>query len=159
MRAGLLFCVLMAGWLMLSGHYNALLVTLGVISCGFATFMAARIGATDGDGLPLHLFVRLPSYLVWLCREIVTANIDTAKIILFGRVKPEIFTVRASQRSDAAMVTYANSITLTPGTVTIEVGGADERQFLVHALNSDFGDDVRSGDMDRRCAALEREAV
>lgn len=149
----------MAGWLMLSGHYNPLLIGLGVVSCVFATFMAARIGATDGDGLPIHLFWRLPGYLVWLCREIVSSNIAAAKVILSGQIKPEVFEVTASQRSDAAMVTYANSITLTPGTVTIEVGGDDERLFLVHALTTAFGDDVRSGDMDRRCTALEREGA
>lgn len=159
MRPLLLFAVLMIGWLLLSGHYNPLLITLGVVSCGFATFMAIRIGATDGDGLPTHLFWRLPAYLVWLCGEIIKSNIATAKMILFGTVKPEVFEVAASQHSDAAMVTYANSITLTPGTVTIEVHGDDGRQILVHALHPEFGDDVRSGDMDRRCTALEREAV
>ena len=159
MRQFLLFAVLMIGWLLLSGHYNPLLITLGVVSCGLATFMATRIGATDGDGLPTHLFWRLPAYLVWLCGEIVKSNIAAAKMILFGTVKPEVFEVVASQHSDAAMVTYANSITLTPGTVTIEVHGDDGRQILVHALHPEFGDDVRSGDMDRRCTALEREAV
>jgi len=159
MRSAVLFVVLFAGWLMLSGHYTPLLVTLGVVSCAFATFMAYRIDAIDDDALPLHLALRLPGYLAWLFKEIIKSNIATAKIILTGNYKPEIFEVRASQNSDVAMVTYANSITLTPGTVTVEVVGDDDRSLIVHALHSDFADDVRSGEMDRRCCELERGAA
>ena len=144
-------------WLLISGHYTPLITTLGVISCGLAAAMSHLINATDRDGLPTHMFARLPSYLVWLCREIITANIDTGRIILTRDVKEEWFLVPASQTSDAGLVTYANSITLTPGTVTVDViYDKDEgTRFLVHALHPKFGDDVRGGEMDRRVSIVE----
>ena len=156
MRVALLFIVLMAGWLLMSGHYNGLLISLGVISVAFCVWLSHAINATDEEGLPTHLFARLPSYLFWLFGEIIKSNYATAKFILNGRCDPEIFNVTATQNTAAGIATYANSITLTPGTVTIDIKeDVAKEQFLVHALHSDFGEDVRSNDMDRRVTALE----
>ena len=155
MRVFLLFVILFAGWLLMSGHYTPLIMSFGVMSCALCAWLSWRIGASDLEGLPTHLFARLPAYLVWLLREIIMSNIATAKIILFGGAKPEIFEVPASQRTGAGLATYANSITLTPGTVTIDINESSKTTFLVHALHNDFGDDVRTGDMDRRVTALE----
>lgn len=158
MRLVILFGVLMAAWLLMSGHYTPLLVTLGVLSCAFATYMAHLVGGTDSEGLPLHIMKRLPAYLVWLMREIISSNIATAKIILRNTPDPEIFTTPASQKTEAGIATYANSITLTPGTVTVDITQNTPRQFIVHALHPDFTADVTSGDMDNRVTALEPPA-
>ena len=156
MRVGLLFIVLMAGWLLMSGHYNGLLISLGIISVAFCVWLSHAINATDDEGLPTHIFARLPTYLFWLFGEIVKSNYATAKFILNGRSDPEIFSVTATQNSAAGIATYANSITLTPGTVTIDINEeAAKDQILVHALHTNFGEDVRSNDMDRRVTALE----
>lgn len=155
MRVVLLFVILFSGWLLMSGHYTPLITSLGVLSCALCAWLSWRIGASDLEGLPTHLFARLPAFLLWLLREIIMSNIATAKIILFGGAKPEIFEVPATQRTAAGMATYANSITLTPGTVTIDINESKSSTFIVHALHSDFGDDVRSGAMDRRVSALE----
>ena len=156
MRVGLLFIVLMAGWLLMSGHYNGLLISLGVISVTFCVSLSHAINATDEEGLPTHIFARLPSYLFWLFGEIIKSNYATAKFILNGHSDPEIFNVTATQNTAAGIATYANSITLTPGTVTMDINeDAAKDQFLVHALHADFGEDVRSNDMDRRVTALE----
>ena len=158
MRFLILFTTLMAGWLLMSGIYNGLLIGFGIVSCLLCTWLSLRIGATDREGLPTHLFARLPAYLVWLIGEIVSSNIATAKIILCGESDPEIFEVPANQVTAAGLANYANSITLTPGTVTVEIDEAKTgpSRFLVHALHPQFGDDVRSGDMDERNCALER---
>jgi len=151
-----LFAILFAAWLLMSGHYTPLLIGLGVLSCALATVMADRIGGSDEEGLPLHIIARLPAYLVWLLKEIVMSNIATGRLILFGQARPVLFTTPASQATAAGIATYANSITLTPGTVTIEVedtGGGT--RFLVHAVDRPFAEDVESGDMDRRVSALE----
>ena len=156
MRVGLLFIVLMAGWLLMSGHYNGLLISLGAISVFFCVWLSHAIDATDEEGLPTHLFARLPPYLFWLFGEIIKSNYATAKFILNGRGDPEMFKVTATQNTAAGIATYANSITLTPGTVTIDIDeDAVKDQLLVHALHADFGEDVRSNDMDRRVTALE----
>ena len=152
-----LFGVLFAAWLLMSGHYTPLLIGLGVISCALATWLADRVGGTDEEGLPLHIMARLPGYLAWLIKEIVMSNIATGRLILAGRARPVMFTTPATQASAGGLVTYANSITLTPGTVTIEVEGidSDSPHFLVHALDPSFADDVETGEMDRRVTALE----
>jgi len=157
MRFLILFTTLMAGWLLMSGIYNGLLIGFGIASCLLCTWLSFRIGAIDREGLPTHLFLRLPAYLAWLIGEIISSNIATAKIILRGTSDPEIFEVSANQSTAAGLANYANSITLTPGTVTVDIDEAKigPSRFLVHALHPQFGDDVRSGDMDERNCALE----
>ena len=106
----------------------------------------------DNEGLPLFFFPRILNYLLWLFKEIFNSNIATAKVIITDKIDPEIFTIKVSQNSDVGKATYANSITLTPGTVTTQI---DKNTFEVHALNSDFGDDVRNGEMDKKVSWLE----
>jgi multicomponent Na+:H+ antiporter subunit E len=153
LRISLHFIILMALWLLMSGHYTVLVTGLGILSVAFAVGMASRINAADSEGLPLHMMKNLPVYSVWLFREILMSNIATAKVILGNTPDPEVFRVPYSQKTPAGVAAYANSITLTPGTVTIDI---DDNGFLVHALDANFGDDVRSGEMDRRMAATER---
>ena len=94
------------------------------------------------------------NYLVWLFKEILISNVNTAKAIIANNIEPETFTVKASQTTDVAKVTYANSITLTPGTVTTKI---KNNTFEVHALNTDFGEDVRNNEMDKKVKFLEGE--
>ena len=95
---------------------------------------------------------RILNYLIWLFKEILKSNLSTAKVIIKGNVEPETFTVKASQVTDVAKVTYANSITLTPGTVTTKM---HKDIFEVHALNADFGKDIRTNEMDKKVKWLE----
>ena len=152
MRFIILFTSLMSVWLLMSGHYTVLVTSLGVLSVLFATVMSARLGGTDTEALPLHIMGRLPGYFLWLFKEIIMSNITTAKVILSNSADPEMFETRASQQTEAGLATYANSITLTPGTVTVDI---DQDRFLVHALTADFGQDVRALDMDEKVSALE----
>lgn len=153
MRFAILFMSLMAVWLLMSGHYTILVTGLGVASVLFATVMSSRLGGTDEEALPLHMMRGLPGYFVWLFKEILMSNIATAKVILGNSPQPEIFETLASQKTEAGVATYANSITLTPGTVTVDI---DQDVFLVHALTKDFGDDVRSNVMDGKVSGLEK---
>jgi multicomponent Na+:H+ antiporter subunit E len=152
MKSFLLFVILLSLWLLMSGHYTFLITSLGVISCLFCVYLAKRANLIDDEGLPLFFLPRLLNYLLWLFKEIFNSNIGTAKAIITGNINPEIFIVKSSQNTDVAKVTYANSITLTPGTVTIQI---NKDKFEVHALNSDFGNDVRSNVMDKKVKWLE----
>ena len=154
-RTLILFAILMSVWLLMSGHYTVLVTGLGLASAAFATWMAARIGAQDREGLPFHLMGRLPAYTLWLFWEIAASNIATMKLILFRPPEPVMFRTRYSQRTPAGVAVYANSITLTPGTVTV---GIDDGGFLVHALSPELGDGIRKGGMDARVARLEGKA-
>ena len=152
MKSFILFFILFSLWLLMSGHYNVLIVSLGIISCAFCVYVAKRGKLIDDEGLPIFFIPRLSNYLIWLFKEILISNLNTAKVIINGKVEPETFTVKVSQVTDVAKVTYANSITLTPGTVTTKM---QKDVFEVHALNSDFGNDVRTNEMDKKVTWLE----
>jgi multicomponent Na+:H+ antiporter subunit E len=152
MKSFWLFVILLSLWLLMSGHYSVLITSLGVISCAFCVYLARRAKLIDNEGLPLIFFPRLINYILWLFKEIFNSNVSTGKAIITGNINPEIFIVKSSQNTDVARVTYANSITLTPGTVTTKI---NKNEFEVHALNSSFGDDVRSNLMDRKVKWLE----
>ncbi|MCU0893996.1 MAG: Na+/H+ antiporter subunit E [Rhodospirillales bacterium] len=120
--------VLYALWLLLSGFlHEPLLLGLGVISVGAVVFIAHRMDVVDHEGHPIHLSHRFGVYLPWLLWEIVKSNI-------------------------LGLTIYANSITLTPGTVTL---GIDDNVLSVHALTVEAAEGVAAGDMDRRVSALE----
>ena len=152
MKSLILFLILLCLWLLISGYYSFLLIGLGIISCAFCVYVAKRGKLIDDEGLPIFFMPRLLNYLIWLFKEILMSNLATAKVIINGNVEPETFTVKASQVTDVAKVTYANSITLTPGTVTTKM---HKDVFEVHALNADFGNDVRTNKMDRKVTWLE----
>ena len=152
MKSLILFLILLSLWLLMSGHYSILIISLGIISCAFCVYVAKRGNLIDDEGLPIFFLPRLSNYLIWLFKEIFISNLNTAKVIISGKIEPETFTVKASQSTDVAKVTYANSITLTPGTVTTKI---KDNMFEVHALNSDFGNDVRSNVMDKKVKWLE----
>ena len=152
MKSLVLFFILFSLWLLMSGHYSVLIVSLGIISCAFCVYVAKRGKLIDDEGLPTFFIPRFLNYLIWLFKEILKSNVITAKVIINGKVEPEIFTVKSSQVTDVAKVIYANSITLTPGTVTTKI---QKDVFEVHALNSDFGNDVRTNEMDKKVTWLE----
>ena len=153
LRFFILFAILMSLWLLMSGHYTPLITGLGAVSVGFATFMSWRLGGTDDEGLPLQMMRgAMPLYFIWLVKEIITSNITTAKIILKNTPAPEFFTIKIKAKTPAGIALYANSITLTPGTVTVAI---DDSNFRIHALDGAFADDIRSGAMDRRVAEME----
>ena len=149
--------VLSALWLLLSGYWhNPLLLGLGGASVVLTLVISLRMGVTDREGHPIHLALRGLIYWPWLLKEIVVANIDVAKAILglTDDVRPSVFTIKASQHTDLGKTIYANSITLTPGTVTI---GLDGNEMTIHALTPGAKDGLATGEMDRRVTAVEGE--
>ena len=154
LRTSLLFIFYFLIWLLLSGHYDPLLLSLGLLSCALCLYVTWKANFIDNEGLPLHLLVRLPVYTIWLFKEIIKANIDTAKIIILNNPNPQNFRVKSTQKTEAGKVMYANSITLTPGTVTTQL---DEDVLEVHALTAEMAEDVKSGQMDKMVTWLERK--
>ena len=148
-----LFIVLFGFWLLMSGYYTPLILSLGVISCLLCVYLTIKGKFLDNETLPIYFFPRLIQYTFWLIKEILKSNIITAKVIIMKSEDPELFSVKASQKTNEGKVTYANSITLTPGTVTTQI---KNDIFEVHALTKDFGDDVRSSDMDKMVTWLEK---
>ncbi len=141
-------------WLLLSGHYVPLILALGVGSIGFVVFIAHRMDAIDHETHPIHLVGKSLLYFPWLMAEIAKANIDVARAILSPDmpIKPQVLQIDSSQETDVGRVTYANSITLTPGTVTI---WDDGHRLDVHALTPVAAEGLLGGEMDRRVTELE----
>ena len=148
-----LFIVLFGFWLLMSGYYTPLILSLGIISCLLCVYLTIKGKFLDNETLPIYFFPRLIQYTLWLIKEILKSNIATAKVIIMKSEEPELFSVKATQKTNEGKVTYANSITLTPGTVTTQI---KNDIFEVHALTKDFGDDVRSSEMDKMVTWLEK---
>ena len=145
---------LFAIWVLLSGHYTPLMLLFGVLSTLFVVFLATRADLIDRETQPVLIKPSVLFYWVWLGREIIKSNIDVTRRILSPGlpISPTVFTVRAGQKTELGRVTYANSITLVPGTVTMDVDGDI---FTVHALTREAAADLKRGEMNRRVCNVE----
>lgn len=154
MLYGSIGLVLFCFWLVLSGHYTIITVPAGILSVLGVVALSRRMGIDDEEGHPIHLVPRTLSYWPWLAAEIAKSTWDVTKIILNPKlpISPTLIRVRASQRSAVGVTTYANSITLTPGTITARVSG---HEFLVHAVTRSGAEDLAEGTMDRRVKKFE----
>jgi multicomponent Na+:H+ antiporter subunit E len=144
-------------WLALSGHYTPFLIAAGMAAAGLCVLAAMRLRVADDEGHPLELFRGAVTYLPWLFWEIAKSAWTVTKIILHPSlpVSPTMTIVRASQKTNAGIAAYANSITLTPGTITVECSG---NELTIHALTTDGADDLEGGGMDRRVSQFEGTA-
>lgn len=157
-RAISIAVVLYGLWLLLSGHYVPLLLSLGVVSVVLVVLIAIRMNVADREGHPIHLGPKaMLWYWPWLVWEIVKANIVVSRQILNPRlpISPTVVRVKATQKSALGRVVYANSITLTPGTVSIDIDGPT---ISVHALTRDVAVALKQGEMDRRVTDFVGEA-
>jgi multicomponent Na+:H+ antiporter subunit E len=154
-RSASLTGFLLAFWIVLSGHYTPFLLMAGVVSALLCVLAALRMRTVDSEGHPIELFAGAVTYFPWLVAEIAKSAWAVTKIILHPRlpISPTMTVVRASQRTSAGIATFANSITLTPGTVTVRVSGKD---LTVHALVREGAIDLEGGAMNRRVTQFER---
>ena len=151
--------VMMALWLMLSGIYKPMLIGFGVVSVALVVVIVRRMDQVDGDHVQISIKpIQFFFYLFWLLIEIAKSNWRVTKIILSQTIsiRQNLFEVPYTQSSDLGQVIFANSITLTPGTLTIETVSGD---FLVHALSYDPTDMDALADMDRRVTEIEHGAT
>jgi multicomponent Na+:H+ antiporter subunit E len=157
MRYVSLTAFLFTFWVAMSGHYTPVLVTAGAASAVVCVLAAARMRVADDEGHPIELFWAAITYFPWLFGEIARSAWSVTKIILHPSlpISPTMTVVRASQKTAAGVATYANSITLTPGTVTVGVNGRD---LTVHALVREGALDLEAGGMDRRVSQFEGTA-
>lgn len=148
--------ILLALWLLLSGIYKPLVIGLGVASVLVAVFVVNRMDAADDDRIELRLKpLQTLNYFFWLMVEIAKANWVVTRVILSPKmpIRQHFFAIPYTQKSDLGQVIFANSITLTPGTITIET---EPDSFLVHALAYSDGDMGALAEMDRRVSSTER---
>lgn len=146
----LVFIACLLFWLVLSGHFGTLEIALGVVA-------AALVAVTNRDidmlGPMLRVTPRFLAYLPWLMKEIVLANWQVMKIVLDPRlpIDPVVGRFEAPLASELALTTLGNSITLTPGTITVDVDG---RELVVHSLMGREAIAGCEGPMARRVARV-----
>jgi multicomponent Na+:H+ antiporter subunit E len=148
-----LLLVLAALWLAISGVYKPPILILGAASVALVTWLSLRMHVVGAEHNPVLFSWRLPLYWIWLVWQIVLANLHVARRVLNpDGLRPAVIRVPATQRTPVGRVTYANSVTLTPGTVSLEL---TPDTLTVHALDAHSADGLREGAMARRINWLE----
>lgn len=145
--------VLGAAWLLWSGLFKPLLLILGAFSVLLVLWLAHRMHLFDTDTFEPRFLMRVLRFWGWLGREIVRSSLEVTRFVLSPRpnISPTVaeFESRCEHTMDRAIL--GNSITLTPGTLTLSIDG---RRFIVHALSEEGAQDIMGGEMDRRVSEL-----
>lgn len=152
------FLMLFGFWVLLSGKYDFFHLALGVICSMLIAYLThdllfANVRVGDARVIAYRFF----TYIPWLLYQIITSNIYVASVVLGPkqRVDPQIIRFKTKLESDISWVTLANSITLTPGTITMDIR---DGEFFVHALDKKVAADLNAGDMEDRVAHVYMEA-
>jgi len=145
------FVILFVFWLFLSGHYDLFHLSLGLICSLLVAFVSHDLLIENIRGPKrVRKTRRFISYVPWLIYQIVLANLHVAYLILSPKaIDPRIVRFKTRLKSEFSMVTLGNSITLTPGTITMDIVNGE---FYVHALSKKVADDLLGGEMERRVA-------
>jgi multicomponent Na+:H+ antiporter subunit E len=148
----LLLSVLAVAWLLWSGLYKPLLLGLGAFSCLLSAYLAARMGFFRHEAL-FRVVPKMPGYWWWLLQEIVSSSIEVARLVLHPAmpISPTLVEIDAETGSEVGQVILGNSITLSPGTVTLDV---HKGRLLVHCLTREGARALRAGEANRRVARL-----
>lgn len=141
-------------WLLLSGIYTPFLITAGGVSALCVALLARRMEIADREGHPVRFGLGALTYWPWLLKEIVKSALGVARIIVDPRlpISPTIVRFKPSQASTVGLVTHANSITLTPGTITLD---ATHTCFVVHGLTRAGAEGCIDSEMDARVRRFE----
>ena len=140
-------------WLLLSGYYTLLLLGLGGVSVGLVVWILRRMDRVDGYPSTVHFSWGLAGYFTWLLYQVIKANVDVVRRIWDPTmpIQPRWKRLPVEVESKVEKALYANSITLTPGTLTTDV---HEDHFLVHSLTAEAIHDLEGGEMERRIRQL-----
>lgn len=153
MRRWITLCLLLAAfWLANSGHFSVLVIGLGVVSVAIVLLVSIRMNVIDQESQPLHLFPHIFRYWFRLLTAIIKANIAVSIRIWRGvsSIRPTVLRFETSSHTNVGKTILANSITLTPGTVTVDVG---DNHVIVHALSAPDLDELN--ELDRSINKLE----
>lgn len=140
-------------WLLLSGHYTVLLLSLGGLSVGLVVWILQRMDRVDGYPSTVHFSWGIVGYFIWLLLQVIKANVDVVRRIWDPSLPIQPHWRRLSTKVDSKVekALYANSITLTPGTLTTDV---HDDHFLVHSLTAESIEELEAGEMERRIRRL-----
>lgn len=148
----ILFFIMMVTWLVLSGHFTFFFILTGMVCSGVCVWLVSLL-PQEKEMLHLKSWWRFPGYVLWLLKEIVVSSIEVALQVWKPEmaISPGYAFVPTRQGTDTGRVIYANSITLTPGTVSITV---QPKRIWVHALKQEALKQLQEGAMDTRIYAI-----
>jgi len=152
------FLILFLNWVIWSGMFDAFHLSLGVISCALVTFISHDLLFKEGFSYRnIVEAVRFIKYIPWLLYQIILSNIHVAYLVLHPKmpIEPFMISVPTKLKKDISLVTYATSITLTPGTITADI--VDRKHYIVHCISKKVADDLFTGDMEKRIAHIFEE--
>jgi len=149
--AFMLTLALVVYWVIMSGIYTPMIIAFGVISIVLVLLLTARMKILDSETVPYHHIPKTLSYYVWLFGEIVKANVQVVRAVLSPNleVSPTLVRIPSPQTTEVGKTVFANSITLTPGTVSMEM---EDGTILVHALLSEMANPDDFAEMGERAA-------
>jgi multicomponent Na+:H+ antiporter subunit E len=152
-RILILAMLLIVAWVLWSGYLKPLLLGLGAMSCLLTIWIVRRMGFFNDETFAFHYDWRLLGFWAWLGREVIMSSIEVASVVLRRRieVEPKVVDIDGSALEPVDLALLGNSITLTPGTLTLDV---HEGRLLVHALTPEGAAALERGEMQRRVAAL-----
>lgn len=154
------FFILFGFWIILSGHFDLFHLSLGIISCALVSLLSGDLLFSEKTIRKTHLLqiLRFLRYLPWLLYQVVLANLHVAFLVLhpkmMNRIDPHIIRFQTKLKSDLPLTTFANSITLTPGTITLLI---HDGHFYVHAIDQKVAEDLLTGDMEQRVERIYQE--
>lgn len=140
-------------WVLLSGKFDVFHIGVGVVCVALLAWLQSKLAAFRRPGDPMLRPVAVALYGFWLFWQMLVSAWYVAKWIIGpqSRLDPHLFAFRCRMPSEVNSVSFANSITLTPGTLTVEL---EDDVFVVHALMPDTEADVLRGEMAGRVARL-----
>ncbi len=141
-------------WLLLAGVYSPLVLSLGFVSISLTVFLIYRMNIVTYHTVPLHLSWNIPLYWYWLIKEIIKSNISVIKLIWTPKLslQPTLLSKKTYLKTDLARVIYANSITLTPGSITISLN--ENGKLEIHTLMRETAEDLKNSSMENVIAKM-----
>lgn len=154
LHTAILTVALYVFWILMSGFFTPFLLAAGAGAALLVAWLAHRMDVIDHEGHPFHLGLSALTYWPWLVKEILKSAVGVSRIILDPRLpaSPTVVRFRPRQQTVVGLVTHANSITLTPGTLSVKVG---QDEFVVHGLTRESATGAVDSDMDRRVERFE----
>ena len=149
-----LFLLLTVFWGINSTNDSGLLLFLGLLSVLLVMLLTHRMKLLDKESFPLHLITRIGPFYIWLTKEIIVGSIYVLKKIILRdkTMTPRLVKIRLNFKHRLSEVIFANSITLVPGTLCVQLG---KGWIKVHALTKELADQLERGELARRIKALE----
>jgi multicomponent Na+:H+ antiporter subunit E len=146
-------------WLMLSWNFEPFSLIIGAICSLLVAYWSHDLLIGEPDfGITLRRYLSLAKFIPWLLWQILLANLNVVYLTLNPKdlIEPTLIRFNPDLQTDMGVVILANSITLTPGTVTIV---ANQQEFVVHAITQKHAESLLQGDMQAKVRDIEQGKI